>query len=160
MATNATHVTRPSTARRILLDAFIPAARGAVTAPPPLLAWPAKDPGDVLDYQLDISPALIGNDGDTISTLDIEIAPAQPGDLAMNSAAADGASAIFWFTGGQPGITYSVSVNIGTTNGRNIRRTISLPVIPLSVTSTSALSLQTESGFPITDHTGSPVLTS
>ena len=45
--------------------------------------WPTKDPIDILDYQFDISPALIGNDGDAIATLDVTIEPAQPGDLTL-----------------------------------------------------------------------------
>ena len=49
MPTIATHVWRPSSSRRILLDAFIPVARGAPAIASPLLAWPTKDPGDVLD---------------------------------------------------------------------------------------------------------------
>lgn len=158
MATTAAHVWRPSSARRILLDAFIPVTRGATAVAPPLLAWPAKDPGDVLDYQLDIAAALIGTDGDSIATLDVEVSPAQPGDLSLTASAADGTSAILWFSAGQPNTVYSVSVAIGTVNGRSIHRSIVLPVLPLSTPVAPATALQTDVGFPITDQNGNPLL--
>ena len=159
MPTIATHVWRPSSARRILLDTFVPVARGAAATAPPMLAWPTKDPGDVLDYQLDISPALVGNDGDSIATLDVQISPSQPGDLALMSSVADGTSAILWFAAGQPNTLYSISINVGTANGRSIHRSVVLPVIALSIMSNPSAALQTDSGFPITDQNGSPVLT-
>ncbi len=159
MATTATHVWRPSNARRILLDTFIPVARGATAIAPPLLTWPTKDPGDILDYQIDIAPALVGNDGDSIATLDVQISPSQPGDLSLTSSAADGTSAVLWFAAGQPNIVYTVSISIGTVNGRSIHRSILLPVLALSAASTPATALQTDTGFPITDQGGDPVLT-
>ena len=158
MPTIATHVWRPSSARRLLLDAFIPVGRGTTAVAPPMLAWPAKDPGDILDYQLDISPALVGNDGDNISTLDVQITPSLPGDLILMSAAADGTSAVLWFAAGQPNTTYSISVNVSTVNGRSINRSVFLPVLALSVASNPIAALQTEVGNPITDQNGNPVL--
>src|SRR6185436_8162381 len=92
-----------------------------------------KDPTDVLDYQFDISAALIGNDGDAISTLDVTIEPSKPGDLTLRSASADGTIAVLWLGDGQPGIVYTVTVAISTTNGRTINRSILLPVLNLSV---------------------------
>ena len=159
MPTIATHVWRPSSSRRILLDAFIPVARGAPAIASPLLAWPTKDPGDVLDYQLDISPALIGNDGDSIATLDVQITPAMPGDLVLTASAADGTSAVLWFAFGQINTVYAVSISIGTTNGRIIHRSILLPVLALSVASASPTAIQTDTGFPITDQNGNAVVT-
>ena len=79
MPTPATHVWKPSNARTVVLDSFIPVPRGSTAVAPPPLNWPTKDPADVLDYQFDISPALVGNDGDAIATLDVTIEPANPG---------------------------------------------------------------------------------
>ena len=107
MPTPATHVWKPSNARTVVLDSFIPVPRGSTAVAPPPLNWPTKDPADVLDFQFDISPALIGNDGDAIATLDVTIEPANPGDLTLNSATADGAVAVLWLSGGQPGIIYT-----------------------------------------------------
>jgi hypothetical protein len=94
MPTPATHVWKPSNARTVVLDSFIPVPRGSAAVAPPPLNWPTKDPADILDYQFDISPALVGNDGDAIATLDVAIAPASPGDVALRSTSADGAVAV------------------------------------------------------------------
>ena len=70
---------------------IIPVLRGftPAVAPPPL-NWPTKNPTDVLDYQFDITPAVIGNDGDGIATLDVTIEPANPDNRTLNSATVDG----------------------------------------------------------------------
>ena len=133
MATTASHVWRPSAARTVVLDAFIPTPRGTAALVAPPLSWPVKDPSDVLDYQFDIAPALIGNDGDVISSLDISISPANTGDLTLNSSTADGTRAVLWLSSGQAGTTYLVSFTIGTEAGRTIARSVLLPVLSLAV---------------------------
>ncbi len=159
MPTPATHVWKPSNARTVVLDSFIPVPRGSTALVPPPLNWPTKDPVDVLDYQFDISPALVGNDGDTISTLDVTIEPANPGDLVLNSTTTDGAVAILWLSGGQPGMIYTVNLMITTVNGRTINRTILLPVLYLSVPPIPPNALVTDTGVVLTDQNGNPVLT-
>ncbi|HEX3401103.1 MAG TPA: hypothetical protein VHT74_12340, partial [Acetobacteraceae bacterium] len=133
MPTPATHVWKPSNARTVVLDAFIPVPRGSAAAAPPPLNWPTKDPIDVLDYQFDITPAVVGNDGDVIATLDVSIEPNNPGDLSLQSATTDGTVAVLWLAGGQAGTVYTVTLVIATTNGRTIQRSILLPVVYLSV---------------------------
>jgi hypothetical protein len=158
MPTPATHVWVPSSARTLRLDAFIPVPRGtAATAPAPL-SWPAKDPGEVLDYQFDIAPALIGNPGDAIATLDVTIAPANPGDMTLTGASADGTAAVLWLSGGQAGTTYTVTLNISTCNGRTINRSVLLPVLALSSPPAASAALQTDTGAPLTDQSGSPII--
>ena len=83
MPTPAAHVWKPSNARTVVLDGFIPVPRGSMAIAPPPLNWPTKDPSDVLDYQFDITAAVVGNDGDSIATLDVTIEPNNPGDLTM-----------------------------------------------------------------------------
>src|SRR5947209_7556406 len=146
MPTTAAHVWRPSAARTITLDAFVPVPRGTAATLPAPLSWPLKDPGDLLDYQFDIAPALIGNDGDAISTLDIEINPSCPGDLALASAAADGSRAVIWLSGGEPGTIYTVTLKIGTQAGRTFARSALLPVAALAGSVQPATALQTETG--------------
>ena len=158
MPTTATHVWRPSAARSITLDAFVPVPRGTTAQVPALLSWPLKDPSDTLDYQFDIAPALIGNDGDAISTLDIAITPSSTGDLALASTAADGARAVLWLSAGQPGTTYTVTLTIGTQAGRTIARSVLLPVATLAIQPGAAAAIQTETGSPIVDSNGNPVL--
>ncbi len=160
MPTPASHVWKPSSARTVTLDSFIPVARGAVATAPAPLNWPTKDPADVLDYQFDISPAFVGNDGDSIQTLDATIFPANPGDLMLSGATADGPLAVFWFAQGQAGTVYTVTVIIGTTNGRTIQRSILLPVLSLSTPAVPVTALETSTGLVITDQNGNPILSS
>ncbi len=171
MATNASHLYKPSAARMLVLDGFVPGPRGGRTANPlsavPLPSWPAKDPGDVLDYQFDIAPALSGNDGDAVATLDVAISPSNPGDLALASAAADGARAVLWLSGGLAGTIYSVTLTIGTQAGRVLSRTVLLPVLALA-TGSGGGSLSTggsvsgaltdDSGALLVDEAGNPLL--
>ncbi len=152
------YVWKPSSARRVVLDAFVPVPRGSAASAPPPLNWPTKDPADVLDYEFDISPALVGNEGDTIATLAISISPNAPGDLILNSAAVDGPVAVLWLSGGQPGSIYSVTISITTTNGRTVQRSILLPVLLLSQPPVPANAIQTNSGVVITDQNGNPVV--
>ena len=172
MATNASHLYKPSAARMLVLDGFVPGPRGGGGANPlsaiPLPFWPAKDPADVLDYQFDIAPALSGNDGDAIATLDVGINPSNPGDLALVSAAADGARAVLWLGGGAAGTIYSITIVIGTQAGRTLARSVLLPVLALS-TATGLVGIGTggtcggtgaltdDSGGLLVDEAGNPL---
>ena len=158
MPTQASHVWRPSSARVVMLDTFVPVPRGAVAGSPAPVAWPCKDPGDVLDYVLDLSPAFIGNEGDNILDLDVTIIPSAPGDLALNSVTADGASAVLWLSGGQAGTTYAVTVAAVSSSGRSLTRTVQLPVAPLATQAAAVSALSTDTGAPLTDQNGNPVL--
>ncbi len=160
MSTPANPIWKPSSARVIQLDAFVPTPRGATAVAPPPLNWPSKDPKDVLDYQLDITPALIGNDGDLIATLDVSISPNSPGDLVMESAHTDGPCAVLWFSGGQAGTVYTITVLITTSSGRTIQRSILLPVLSLSTQTAISTAIVTNSGVMITDQNGNPVVIS
>ena len=158
MPTTATHVWRPSGARRITLDGFVPLPRGTVPSTPAPLAWPAKDPADVLDYEFDVSAAFVGNRGDGIATLDATITPNAPGDLTTSSMLADGTIAVFWFAGGQIGTTYVVQVTIGTTSGRTLSRAVLLPVQSLASAQLPLLALTSDTGSIVTDQSGNPIL--
>jgi len=158
MPTAAPQVVRPSSARRVVLDGFVPVPRGSLASAPAALSWPAKDPGDVLDYELDISPALAGNEKDTIATIDVTIQPSATGDLTLASAAADGGVAVLWLSSGQAGTVYSVQVTIGTAAGRMIGRAIYLPVLALVSSTPPASALTTTSGTVVVDESGNPVL--
>ena len=160
MPTQASHVWKPSSARTVTLDSFIPVARGAIATAPAPLNWPTKDPADILDYQLDISPAFVGNDGDSIETIDAAISPSNPGDLTLNAATADGGRAVFWFAQGQAGTTYTITVAISTVNGRTVQRSILLPVLSLSNPAIPVTALETNTGMVITDQNGNPILAS
>jgi hypothetical protein len=158
MPTIASHAWIPSVARTVTLDAFVPVPRGTTPTPPAPPCWPLKDPGDTLDYQFDIAPALIGNDGDAISTLDITISPAASGDLALASTTADGTRAVLWLSGGCPGTTYTVTLTIGTQAGRTIARSVLLPVAALARPVEPQENLTTADGTPLVDQNGNPIL--
>jgi hypothetical protein len=159
MSTPASHLWRPSNARYLQIDGFVPTPRGPQIPPPAVLKWPAKDPGDKLDYVFDIAAALTANPGDTISTLDVTISPANPGDVTLASCSADGTNAVLWLSGGQPQMTYTVTLNITTVGGRALARSIALPVIPLATTPAPSGALTTPSGQALTDPTGTPITT-
>jgi hypothetical protein len=132
--------------------------RGSNAMAPPLLNWPTKDPGDTLDYEVDISPALVGNDGDSVATLDVAVIPDNPGDLSVSSTIADGTRCVFWLTGGQSGTIYTVTIVVGTASGRTIQRSVLVPVLNLSVPPIPADALETDTGAVVTDQNGNPIL--
>ncbi len=158
MPTIAQHVWRPSGARRVVLDGFVPVPRGTIPTTPAPLVWPAKDPADVLDYEFDISAALLGNRGDSITTIDVAITPNATGDLTLASTGADGAVAVLWLGSGQVGTIYSVQITIGTADGRQVNRVVLLPVQSLAVASTASNALTSGSGAIVTDQAGNPIL--
>lgn len=162
MATLAQHIALPSRARTIVLDGPMPRPRGM----PPLTSgqallptWPAKDPADVLDYAFDIAPMLCGNPGDSIATLDVAITPSNPGDLGLASAAVDGLRCVLWLNGGQSGTTYTVTLKVGTQNGRVVARSVMLPVIALANSAAPPDALLISSGMPLVDSLGEPIET-
>jgi hypothetical protein len=160
MATAAIYSWIPSTARTVFVEGFGCVPRGTFPSPPFSMAWPAKDPTETLDYVLDVSEAIAGNEGDAIATLDVLIIPSNPGDLTLQSASADGDLAILWLAAGFPGTTYSVTITIGTNSGRVIARTVNLPVVTLALQPVIPNAITDQTGAPITTQTDSPITTS
>ena len=160
MSTTLSHVWKPSHARLVTIDSFIPVPRGSSAAAPPPLNWPTKDPGDILDYVLDIAPAIVGNDGDGIATAAVSLAPSNPGDLELQSTTADGCRIILWLSEGQAGTIYTITFGITTINGRSLHRSVLLPVLLLSVPAIPPNALITAAGFVLTDQNGNPILSS
>jgi hypothetical protein len=160
MSTTISHVWKPSNARLVVIDSFIPVPRGSITAAPPPLNWPTKDPGDVLDYILDIGPAIVGNDGDAIATVAVSLSPSKPGDLELQSTTADGSRIVLWLLGGQAGTVYTITFLVTTVNGRSLQRSVLLPVLLLSEPAVPANAIVTAAGVVLTDQNGNPVLSS
>jgi hypothetical protein len=160
MSTTVSHVWRPSNARLVTIDSFIPVPRGNSAIAPPPLNWPTKDPGDILDYILDIGPAIVGNDGDGIATLLVNLSPSNPGDLVLQNTTADGSRVILWLSEGQAGTIYTITFGITTVNGRSLQRSVLLPVLLLSVPVIPPNALITATGVVLTDQNGNPVLSS
>ncbi len=160
MPTPASYSWMPSVARVVMVDGCGVTPRGAWLTPTAALCWPAKDPGETLDYVFDVSQALLGNEGDAIATLDIAISPANPGDLTVQSASADGPQAIIWLSAGFAGTSYAVTITVGTNSGRVIARTVNLPVVALANLPAAENAITDQSGVPITTQTGSDITTS
>ena len=160
MSTVVSHVWKPSHARLVTVDSFVPVPRGTNPAAPSLLNWPTKDPGDVLDYILDIGPAIVGNDGDGIAAIVVTVSPSNPGDLVVQSTTADGSRVILWLAQGQAGIIYTITFGISTVNGRALQRSVLLPVLLLSIPAVPLNALVTTAGIVLTDQNGNPFLAS
>jgi hypothetical protein len=154
------HVWKPSNARLVTIDSFVPGPRGSSAVAPAPLNWPTKDPGDILDYILDIGPAIVGNDGDGIATLSVSLSPSNPGDLVLQSTTADGSRIILWLSEGQAGTIYTLTFAITTINGRSLHRSVLLPVLLLSTPVVPPNALITATGVVLTDQNGNPVLSS
>jgi hypothetical protein len=152
--TSVAHVYRPSTARLVILDGFVPVPRGAVAAPPVMLSWPVQDPNDVLDYAVDISAAVAGDDGDAIVDVAISSSP----NAMLNSAAMDGTEVVAWFGAGISGTIYTVVMAITLASGRVVSRSVALPVYSMSGPSPSSAILVTDTGQDMTDEGGNPIV--
>lgn len=157
-ATLTTHIWRPSNARYLAIDGFVPVPRGTLPGVPAPLSWPAKDPADVLDYQFDVGAALVGNPGDAIAELTAAVTPTGIGDLLIDSTAAEGALAVIWFSAGNVGTVYTVVISLTTLSGRIMARSVLLPVLSLTSAVPPLSSLTTDQGVVITDQNGNPIL--
>lgn len=153
-----THIWRPSSARSVTIAGFAPVPRGAQPAVPTTLAWPAKDPGDVLDYQLDLTAALAGSPTDSIATLAVTVTPNAAGDLTINSTAVDGNKAVLWLAGGIAGTVYTLQILATMASGRAVSRSVLLPVLALNALAQPVSTLTTEQGAIVSDQNGNPIL--
>jgi hypothetical protein len=158
MPTLANHVWKPSTARSVTLDSFVPVPRGSAAIAPPPLSWPTKDPSDILDYIIDIGPAISGNSGDSVADLDITVSPGNPGDVVLQSSTTDGSRIVLWLAAGQAGIVYTITLSISMASGRFLERSVLLPVIMLSTPAVPADAIIIGSGGMLIDQNGNPVL--
>jgi len=150
---------QPSTARTVSLNGLLPLPRGVLPADLPPLVWPAKDPGDVLDYEFDISAALVGDPTDQVSSVTVTLVPTgNPGDLTLGRVVGQGAAVVLWLSAGNIGVVYAVQISVGTLKGRVIGRTVLLPVQQLAAVQPPAAPLTTDAGSIVTDQNGNPIL--
>jgi len=150
---------QPSSARSVALDGLLPLPRGVMPADLPPLVWPIKDPGDVLDYSLDLAAALAGDPTDQVATVAVTTLPTgNAGDLLVGLIVANGTSAVMWLSAGIAGTIYAVQVAVGTLKGRIIARTVLLPVQQLAAVASPTNPLLTDAGAIVTDQNGNPIL--
>ncbi|MCX7382484.1 MAG: hypothetical protein NT133_13945 [Alphaproteobacteria bacterium] len=111
-----------------------------------------------MDYQFDVSAALVGNASDAIASIVATVTPGGAGGLVVDSTAADGAVAIFWLSGGVAGTVYTLRISIVTVSGRSVSRSVLLPVVSLNVLAQPVSALTTEEGTVVSDENGDPIL--
>jgi hypothetical protein len=159
MPTAVPQLWRPADARSVAIDGMSPLPRGVLPADLPPLVWPVKDPGDVLDYEFDIAPALAGDPTDQVASVSVTLVPSgNPGDLTLGRVSARGTAAVLWLSAGVAGVTYAVQISVGTQAGRVIGRSVLLPVQTLAAAPPPDSPLTTEAGGIITDQNGNPIL--
>ena len=86
------------------------------------LTWPAKDPDEVLDYQVDWSARLASGDSVQSSTWTLD------SGLSQNSASIASPKTTIWLSGGTAGKTATIVNRVVTTQGRTMEETIALPI--------------------------------
>ena len=92
------------------------------------LEWPtAKDPGDLLDYSIDVGGVIDPTatpTGDTIATATWTV----PSGLTKTAQVESGTVAVVWLAGGTAGRTYTLNVDVVSVQGRTVNRDVQLQV--------------------------------
>ena len=86
------------------------------------LAWPTKDPDEILDYELDWSKRLVKDDAITESVWRV------PEGLTTQDTILFSPFTSVWLTGGTIGETYSIVNTIKTEAGRKWVQTVKLKI--------------------------------
>lgn len=86
------------------------------------LSWPSKDPGEVLDYQIDWSALL---DGDTIDSSTFDVLS---GSVVVDSSSIDNVTTTVWLSGGTLNETCTVENTIETVIGRTFQQSVRLRI--------------------------------
>lgn len=98
------------------------------------LSWPAKDPDEVLDFDIDWASRLLSADeiaagtttpADAIASSQFTL-PA--GTLVANSSSYSSTRTKVWLSGGDDGLSYAVLNRIVTAGGRTMDQTVKLKV--------------------------------
>lgn len=83
------------------------------------LRWPAKDPDEVLDYEVDWTDRLAG---DTIATATWTF----PAGITKDSQSETDTAARVWISGGTLGEDYEILCRITTAGGRTMDQTVKI----------------------------------
>lgn len=86
------------------------------------LSWPSKDPGELLDYQIDWSALL---DGDTIDSSSFAVLS---GSVVIDSSSIDNVTTTVWLSGGTLNETCTVENTIETAVGRIFQQSVRLRI--------------------------------
>lgn len=86
------------------------------------LTWPAKDPDEVLDYEIDWTKRL---DGDTITSEDFIVAE---GDVVVDSSTSTDSTATVWLSGGTLDEQCLITCRVVTAGGRTMDQSMKLKI--------------------------------
>jgi hypothetical protein len=89
------------------------------------LQWDAKDPNEVLDYQIDWGERLA--EGETISTSNWTISGSDS-SLTEDSKSISGENTVIWLSAGTLGVTYTLTNRIVTSGGRTMDQSVRLKI--------------------------------
>lgn len=88
------------------------------------MRWPAKDPNEILDYQLDWSRRL--DEGDAIASAQFTLVDAA--GLAIAAQDFTGTTATVWLTSGTEGEEAAILCRVETAGGRIFDQTVNLSI--------------------------------
>ena len=121
----------PSAARTLTLLSPSGLPIRGVTIAPPILVWPAKGSGDVLDYSIDLTEWM-RDAGDAISQTvspTVSITPnSTAGDMVAGPPLVNGQLVTFAMSLGVPGTIYEVAVTVTTASNRSFTNVVALQV--------------------------------
>jgi hypothetical protein len=91
------------------------------------LVFPAKEPDEILDYQLDAT-AKIADAADMITAVSVSIAPFGMGEMTTSGIVVNGSFITLWLSGGLPARIYQVRVKVVTSAHRQYEWLIVAPI--------------------------------
>jgi hypothetical protein len=111
------------------------------------LAWPTADPGDMLDYGLDIT-AWLADAGTTITQVDATASPLD-GVIQLPSYSFSGGVITVQIGGGAVGTTYAIGITVILASGEHLHRGIALPIAALTQSVSVPADALTVNGLPL-----------
>lgn len=90
------------------------------------LAWPFKDPNEVLDYAIDWTARLPG--GDTLTNSTWSIVESNPVLTIDNQSMDPAGLTVVWLGSGAVGVTYHLLNRVTTLGGRTMDQTVKLKI--------------------------------
>ena len=88
-----------------------------------MASWPHKDPDETLDYLIDWTARL---DGDNI----IEVEWVVPAGIVHGAASNTTKTSTLWLSGGTGGVVYSITGRVTTAAGRTMDQSVMILVAP------------------------------
>jgi len=111
------------------------------------MVWPTADPGDLLDYCLDIT-AWLADAGTTISQVDVTPSPLD-GIIAIPAYSFDAGVITVQIGGGNVGTTYAIGITAILASGEHLHRGIALSIAALTQPVSVPADALTVNGLPL-----------